>query len=149
LKHTSDKWYNQTLNFEEASEPTDIMWEHGHVSQKTQNWRFFKTLIISVIILTLTFTLLSFLWTYESSHDEQKYGKLNCETAQEFFDTDLEYQEAAIDDYRAYYIHRQKAPMSGILQCFCTDLKEKIGNGVGKLVFMSKIINPFTGESFS
>ena len=105
------------LKIEEASEPTDIIWENRQFTAKD---RFYRSLIVSAGILGLlflSFIIIFVLSTYSVSA-ALKYPSVNCNDFESMFGTDLIVY--AFDEFNYNTENPDDAVWTGQLACFCT-----------------------------
>jgi len=115
-RKASKWWGGQKPRFTKAPEPTDIIWEHGHYSQLTKNFRFFITFFIISLLLVMNFILIFFLMEWSLSN-EDKYGGGHIDCDKMNYYDHVRFQDEAIDDYLGFYV--KSSPMTGVLECFC------------------------------
>ena len=109
--------------FEDASEPTDIIWENRHWSAKALFIRQLIATAIIAVLLMVSFVIIFLISTY-SAKIQSVFPPVECEGIKKAYTGDL-FKEYAVDDYE-YISTRDDVQSSGTLQCFCQ--QEKIDN---------------------
>ena len=119
------KWAgDHEIEVQEASEPSDIIWENRHF---TPTQRFKKELVVcGVMILMLVGSFcLIFYCSNVSAAALGKYPPIaDCSTSLINYDDDAFMQQAAILEYRtntALEAQGKTVSYSGYVQCFCND----------------------------
>lgn len=115
------------IEIQEASEPTDIIWENRSFTPKTRNIK--RIFVYLTIMVMLSFSgYVIFNLTKKSLALKQKYPKINCDNIAETYegendkwlnDAYLELQanlDLAEQDKETHY--------QGVMQCFCLEQKE-------------------------
>lgn len=123
--------YGCKLEFDDASEPTDIIWENRHFT----SWdRLRKTIVVVIaigILLACSF-LLIFIFSKQADKARTKYPVVNCDA----YTGPTGYGDAlkkfAIEEW-AFNQKLEEAGSAtqyiGAMQCFCTDAKKPISYG--------------------
>lgn len=102
------------INIQEATEPTDIIWENRHFTDEQKKRNLYRVIIWATIYLAGSLAIITAL-KGGSMYVTAKYPKANCPVIEQQFDAKLE--EYAHYDYEGFY--DENAPMTGVLQCFC------------------------------
>ena len=111
----SIKFWNKSVNFTKASEPSDVIWENKHQSRKAY---LCKALIAAVAVgLLLSIT---FIWVFllKTSYTQSHYGGMNWESVYKVYsdpDTLLKY---AMKESFVYFKKGIKTTLDGALKCF-------------------------------
>lgn len=126
------KFLKQELDLQEASEPTDIIWENRHF---TPHQRFVKRVavyIIIVIMLTLSAGTIYF-FTKMANTYKFKYPIIKCANTfdKQYSDiNDPNYIKKAVDEFNANVnVTEPDSPYyTGVMQCFCQAQKKAKAN---------------------
>lgn len=132
------------LNFEDASEPTDIIWENRHFT----GWdRFIRTCYIGIkvtILLSLSFVLI-FYCSQEANKPLMKYPPIDCEDMEETQGDS--FQVNAYGEYDRNFDAKGKEidePIyMGVLKCYC-DRNVQFTPGFSKSSYVEGL-SRFTG----
>jgi hypothetical protein len=115
----------QELDLQEASEPTDIIWENRHFHPFT---RTIKRLIVYTVILVCLggSAAIIYSFTMKSLAAKLKYPKVKCTPTDpiplEYEGRDEAWQNAAIQEYwinNLYSQEKKKTHFTGVMQCYC------------------------------
>ena len=118
LHNTSEKTLlGQPLKFEDASEPTDIIWENRHFTATDYLKRTIIAVVIIGIMLFLSFLLIMYI-SLASAAMSAVFPQVDCTGIESSYTGDL-LQRYAVDDYDFITANPDTAISSGVLQCFC------------------------------
>jgi hypothetical protein len=119
----------QELQIEDASEPTDIIWENRHFTSMD---RFKRTIIVIIAVFFLLFIsfLIIFFCSGKAAAASLKYPSTNCTAIAEDFN-DEQLQQLA---FQEFFFNRESPDFTtekpvdqqqygAYLQCFCKDAK--------------------------
>ena len=112
------------MHLNPASEPTNIIWENRHVNFLTRLTRASIVIAIMVLLMAGTFTIFYYMKRTVISNN-RKYPNVDCQSMFDLYENDVE--EFAIRDWYEYYKTNTEGKMNGMLQCFCTQFKQKNG----------------------
>jgi len=125
-----DKLLGQPLNFENASEPTDIIWENRHFTTFQRLRQTIVVVLIIAILLLISFMII-FVCSKTSTKVLQKYPPVSCG---EFYEKYPDLKTYAIGEYfknrNSDGVEKSKTSYLGYLQCFCAQQKKDIGSKV-------------------
>lgn len=74
-----------TLKIKQAAEPTNIIWENKHVSNRSRAFRYLVFILCSLLSFTLTFAATFYL---KSRDNDGNYEKVNCHDIEGLYTTD-------------------------------------------------------------
>jgi len=120
------KFCNQELELQEASEPTDIIWENRHFKPYQ---RSIKRLIVYFVIISMLCgsAAIIYRFTMISLGAKLKYPKVDCGAfTEEYEGRHAQFQDDAISEFRvnlAYTKAKKQTHFTGVMQCFCADEK--------------------------
>jgi hypothetical protein len=97
MRRNKETWLNQPLKFEEASHPSDIIWENGHFTNGIQKIRSLVVMLVILVLLGLSFWLI--FAVHKQEFDDVKYGNMNCDNVRTVFWEPNLFREEAIDDF--------------------------------------------------
>ena len=109
------EFMGKKIQFEEPSEPTDIIWENRHWTDKDIFWRSLFAWIIILLLMAGSFV---FIWWVSSisSKVAKVFPTIDCDAQKATYGEAFE--EFAVHDYDYITTHPNK-PSRGVLQCFC------------------------------
>lgn len=112
----------QQLEIQEASEPTDIIWENRFYSENTRNFRRVIVWTIIGIMLAMSGAIIFFMTNY-SLKLKFKYPKVDCEIFHNEYNTTgtmalNTWENDAVKEYNAN-LDVAQTYFSGTMQCFC------------------------------
>ena len=81
-----DKFLGIEIDVQEASEPSDIIWENRQYSERTRNNRRCVSLVVILIMLICSACLI-YVCSIKSLYLKTKYPKLNCLSDEGFIKT--------------------------------------------------------------
>eukprot|EP00347_Sterkiella_histriomuscorum_P007945 403346963 len=124
VKHSKHKYFDLPLCFNEAPEPTDIIWENRNKSYRQQLRRKFRVVLIIIALLVLAFIAFYYL-KLETIANVKKYpSTTDCDSIAGYFNKD--YDNANFRYFAEVDMSlTQRKQGTGIYQCFCKDYKEK------------------------
>ena len=143
-KSKHEKWYGQKLKFKIPPQPSDIIWEHAHVSSDDQVNKIVLGGILISFILFVAFVLFSTL--YKSKEGVVPICKYPTDSNSKWF---YEMQEQdAFDEWIA--ISKEKfTTFPGNLHCYCQKLSGLMGNNMLKnQIFRSTRKTVDAGKTF-
>ena len=106
---------NQKFEFKETSEPTDIIWENRHFTNRDYIFRQLFAFVIIGILLFGSFLVIYIISAY-SANLAQVFPPTDCTGIELAYGETL--KEYAVMDYN-YIASTENEPSSGCLQCFC------------------------------
>ena len=128
------QFLKQEIKLEEASEPTDIIWENRHWNETQRNIK--RAIVYTIIVIALTISgICIFFMTKTSLSLKFKYPKVQCSV----FDiqygvlangTASEYSSWASDSVKEWNANireegdTRKVHFGGVMQCFCANQKK-------------------------
>lgn len=110
------------MEFHDASEPTDIIWENRHFSKVDYIKRQIIAFIIIGLVLAISFIII-FLISQYSAKIASVFPSVDCKKIDDLYSDDL-YRDYAIIDYK-YVTGKEGRQASGTLQCFCKQEAEE------------------------
>ncbi len=115
VTETDERIIGEKMKFVNCSEPTDIIWENRHFTQRDY---FFRQLFAFVIIGVLLFgSMILIYWISAfSANMAAVFPNVNCDGIKDAYGSTL--QANAVDDYDFIQANPGQ-PSSGCLQCFC------------------------------
>ncbi len=117
-KEEEPKWLGEPVEFEEAPEPTDIIWEHRPFTRKDQVFRIAMVSGITLMMLAATFVVILYLKKWAKAAGST--SNLDCGLLEELYPTGKEIQDAAYNDFYEYYTTKSLKDLSqSMLPCFC------------------------------
>lgn len=105
----------QDFRFEEASEPTDIIWENRHFTKKEYMFRELIAFLVIALLLMGSFGIIFAISTY-SAKMAAVFPPQECAGVESAYGSDLE--RYASEDYD-FIMKHEGSQSSGTLQCFC------------------------------
>ena len=112
---SEDKLLGCEFRFDDASEPTDIIWENRHYTDRDYLFRQLKAFLVIAILLAGSFGIIYAISTY-SAKMANVFPPQDCPGVEAAYGTALE--QYANDDYD-YILGHEGAQSGGTLQCFC------------------------------
>jgi hypothetical protein len=112
------------LKFEEASEPTDIIWENRRFTMEDywkRNGIAYSTIAVMLVISGIIIYCIS----QYAAAVQNTFPPVNCDQLIDAYGDVLE--TAAIQDFN-YIAQNKKATSSGCLQCYCNQQIEELGD---------------------
>ena len=129
--------------FNDASEPTDIIWENRHFTTAD----YFKRQLIAFTLVALVLAI-SFFTIFKISTYSAKVGAVfppvDCEGVADMYEGDF-LRQYAVDDYE-YITAKANRQSSGTLQCFCKLQSEKDPDNYETNTYQSADNVPICGE---
>lgn len=104
------------VDIEEATEPTDIIWENRHFTEEEKNRNLYKVIVSATMYLVGSLVIITAM-KGSSMMLTAKYPKADCAIIQKQFGEKL--QEFAFYEYLGFYDESKSTDMTGVLQCFC------------------------------
>ena len=125
-----DKFLTSEIELQEASEPTDIIWENRSF---TPRQRSVKRCIVAFLILVMLAisAVIIFACTLSANAKKFRYPKANCESIYEGYGNDTasaEWKSDAISEYASNYPKQMVGNntfYTGQMQCLCEELKDE------------------------
>lgn len=114
--NTQQQLLGQTIQFEEASEPTDIIWENRHFTKCDYIKRQSIAFVIIAILLFGSFIVVFIVASYSSTIANRYPPTVDCTAIDSDYGDQL--SQYAFDDYKFTEANPDKKS-SGTLQCFC------------------------------
>ena len=120
------KFCGQELDLQEASEPTDIIWENRHFKPIT---RSFKRLIVYIVIVLMLAgsAAIIYRFTMISLGAKLKYPKVQCSLFdKEYTGRSSAYENDAVAEFNVnngYSKAGKPTHFTGVMQCFCAAQK--------------------------
>lgn len=115
VQHSDETLLNQKFEFKNASEPTDIIWENRHFTQRDYLFRQLFAFFIIGILMFGSLIVIYIISAY-SVNLARVFPPTNCDGIELAYGGNL--QEYAVMDYD-YIQSTENEPSSGCLQCFC------------------------------
>jgi hypothetical protein len=118
------KFLTQEIEVQEASEPTDIIWENRSITPRQRTFK--RCIVYFVILIMLTISaVIIFVCTLSSNAKKFRYPKVDCEVmAEQYSDKGDLWMNDAINEFSVNYPKQMDgAPTNyqGQMQCYCTD----------------------------
>jgi hypothetical protein len=120
------------LEIQEASEPTDIIWENRHISPGTRRCKMMLVFLMIFLLLCVSAGIIYFC-TNTSNKLKYKYPAADCfQLEKEYIDDKKVNEKRWIDDaMKEYYVNKhyeendKPTHFQGIMQCFCDHRKKQ------------------------
>lgn len=119
------------LFLEEATEPTNIIWENRHFTAQEYFVRTCKVFVIVFFMISVSFVLI-FVCKVKAIEVSNMYPTVDCTDILKTYGNYTSQQQYAYREYVAYYHppYGSAQPFSGILQCHCEDTKDNNGTAL-------------------
>lgn len=104
------------INIKEATEPTDIIWENRHYTEKQLRSNMYRVILNATMYLCGALLIITVM-KGGLMMLTAKYPKANCALIAKQFGPKLE--EFAFYEYTGFYDKTKNTKMTGVLQCFC------------------------------
>lgn len=114
------KFYGKNLEFLDASEPTDIIWENRYLTRKAIFWREICAWIVIAILMSGSFVIVYYV-SGLSAKIARVFPTVDCDTLLANYGSEID--EFALADYNFIEDH-PGMQSSGCLQCFCQHSNE-------------------------
>ena len=119
------EWMGEMVVMEPAPEPTDIIWENRHFTDRERFVRLLITVGSMFLLLGVTFCTIFYLKKYLQAN---KYSSnINCDEVGKLFRDETHYQEYAMRDWYNSEASEGTKKMTGALQCFCQRFQKNYG----------------------
>ena len=112
---SEDKLLGCEFRFDDASEPTDIIWENRHFTDAQYICRQLFAYVVIAVLLSGSFGIIYAISTYSAAM-AKVFPPQDCEGVESAYGNLLE--QYASDDYD-YILSHEGAQSAGTLQCFC------------------------------
>ena len=108
----------EPLFFEDATEPTNIIWEHRHLTTLDMVWRAFIVVTVCSLLLFSSFIVI-FICQTEAIAIKLKYPMVECQDFYSAYGKAM--NSVAYQEFMNYYHSKKEepTPMAGALKCFC------------------------------
>ena len=134
-KEVTEKFLGNNLELQNASEPSDIIWENRQFTPRQRNAKRVAVLLLIFTLLTLSGAII-FKCTKTSLALKGKYPVVSCSMIAKLyktteFKTNSDWQTAAIKEYginKNYENQNKTTHYTGSMQCFCEAQKHNKAN---------------------
>jgi len=133
------------LDFQEASEPTDIIWENRSITPFQRMLRTIGVCCVVGLILAISFVVI-FTLKRINSKLQNKYPSSQCDQIKDQYGKNL--MSHAIKDYQVN-IDKKNPQYQQFLSCFCIQQKKDLGSkAADKEYYSENAIDPDTGKPY-
>ncbi len=115
------------MEFKEATEPTNIIWENLHIGLREKVLRRLYFVIVIILTLSATFCIIFYVEGLSAKINE-KYTQVDCDQINQIYKQD-QLLSHSINYWIDYYKedHTKIKKVSGVLNCFCSAQKQTLG----------------------